>query len=201
MTTYPSRLGNPDAWLIREGTGTGGVAETARTVAEVLARWEIPHLIVGGLAVQEHGFPRTTIDLDVVVPDVLEADEFLRADVTGPFVRSPGPRHRLLDRRTGVEVDLLPGGQVLRAGCQVPFPLPTRVCDQPVLVSLPELISLKLDSWQGTPLRRMKDKADVVELILARTLPRDFPVHPSVDRLYRELWDGLQAEGAVPPAC
>ena len=56
----------------------------------MLAEHEIPHLIVGGLAVQEHGYPRVTIDVDIVVPDVLEAVEFLTASLTGPFYRVPG---------------------------------------------------------------------------------------------------------------
>ena len=38
------------------------VAETARTVAAALALHDIAHLIAGGLAVQEHGYPRMTIN-------------------------------------------------------------------------------------------------------------------------------------------
>ena len=34
-----------------------------------LADHLIPHLIVGGIAVQEYGYPRVTIDVDLVVPD------------------------------------------------------------------------------------------------------------------------------------
>jgi hypothetical protein len=37
-----------------------------------LAAHDIPHLIVGGVAVQELGYPRVTIDVDIVVPDVVE---------------------------------------------------------------------------------------------------------------------------------
>jgi hypothetical protein len=63
---------NSDAYILREGTGTSGVLAAAQTAAELLAEHDIPHLIVGGIAVQEHGYPRVTIDVDVVVPDVLE---------------------------------------------------------------------------------------------------------------------------------
>ena len=80
---------NGDAYILREGTGTSGVLETARTAAGLLAEHEIPHLIVGGIAVQEHGYPRVTIDVDIVVPDVLEAAELLTASLTGPFFRVP----------------------------------------------------------------------------------------------------------------
>lgn len=183
-----------DAYLIRENTGTAGLVETARAAAETLAHFDIPHLIVGGLAVQEHGYPRVTVDVDIVVPDVLEAVEFLTADVTGPFSRVPGCDDRLVDNRNQVKIDLLPGGRVLRRGCQVPFPNPATVADTPQLIGLADLISLKLDSSRVSPLRRLKDKADVVELISRRNLPRDLAVASAVRDLYLETWDGLKAE-------
>ena len=183
-----------EAYLLRENTGTSGLEETARKVASTLADYDIPHWIVGGLAVQEHGYARVTLDVDVVVPDVLEALEFLTADLSGPFVRVPNCEDRLNDRRNGVKIDLLPAGRVLRVGCKVPFPQPTKVSDTPQIVCLEDLISLKLDSWSGSPLHRLKDKSDVVEIIKNRNLPRDLAVAPVILHLYLETWDGLQAE-------
>ena len=143
---------------------------------------------------QEHGYPRVTIDVDIVVPDVLEAVEFITASVTGPFCRVPGVQDRVEDRRNGVLIDLLPAGKVLQSGCKIPFPEPRKVAEQLQLVSLEELISLKLDSWAGSPVRRLKDKSDVVELIKYRKLPRELAVNPAVRKLYLETWDALQAE-------
>lgn len=183
-----------EAYLLRENTGTSGLEETARKVASTLADHDIPHWIVGGLAVQEHGYARLTLDVDVVVPDVLEALEFLTADVTGPFVRVPDCPDRLNDRRNGVKVDLLPAGRVLRAGCKVPFPKPTKVRNTPQIVSVEDLISLKLDSWSESRLHRAKDFADVIEILKNRHLPRDLAVAPTIRHLYLETWDGLQAE-------
>jgi hypothetical protein len=182
------------AYILRENTGTSGIVESARAAVERLADHGIPHLIVGGLAVQEHGYPRVTIDVDIVVPDVLEAVEFLTAIVTGPFFRVPEFHDRVEDRRNGVLIDLLPAGRVLKAGSKVPFPEPKAVTEKLQIVSLEELISLKLDSWSGSPLRRHKDKTDVIELILRRKLPRDLAVAPVVRKLYTETWDALQAE-------
>ena len=51
-----------------------------------------------------------------------------------------------------------------------------------------------MDSAAHSPLRRLRDKADVVELILRRKPPRDLPVAPAVRSLHRETWDALQAE-------
>jgi hypothetical protein len=185
---------NHDAYILRENTGTSGIIETARDAVSTLAHFDIPHLIVGGLAVQEHGYPRVTIDVDIVVPDVIEAVEFLTASVTGPFYKIYGVYDRVEDRRNEVKIDLLPAGRVLKHGCKVPFPEAKTVADTPQIISLEDLISLKLDSWSGSPVRRHKDKTDVIELIKYRKLPRDLSIHPAVSSLYTETWDALQAE-------
>jgi hypothetical protein len=185
---------NQAAYVLRENTGTSGLVESARAAVVVLADHDIPHLIVGGLAVQEFGYPRVTIDVDIVVPDVLEAVEWLTAIVTGPFFRVPQFQDRVEDRRNGVLIDLLPAGKVLKRGCKVPFPKPVKVTEQFQIVSLEELVSLKLDSWNNSPNKRLKDKSDVVELILRRQLPRDLAVDPAVRSLYTETWDALSAE-------
>ena len=54
---YCNAMIDHDAYVLREGTGTTGVIETARLAAGRLADHLIPHLIVGGFAVQEHGYP------------------------------------------------------------------------------------------------------------------------------------------------
>lgn len=185
---------NQAAYVLRETTGTSGVVQTAQTAVATLAVNDIPHLIVGGVAVQEHGYPRVTVDVDIVVPDVLEAVEFLTADLSGPFARVKGCEDRVEDRRNGVQVDLLPAGKVLKRGCKVPFPQPTKTTEKLQIVSLEDLLSLKLDSSAHSPLRRLRDKTDVVELILRRKLPRDLPVAPVVRQLYLETWDALEAE-------
>ena len=160
------------ACILRENTGTSGLVESARAAVAVLTEHDIPHLIVGGLAVQEYGYPRVTIDVDIVVPDVLEAVEFLTANLSGPFFRVPEFQDRVEDRRNGVLIHLLPAGKVFKRGCKVPFPQPGKVTEQLQIVKLEELVSLKLDSWANNPTRRLKDKADVVELIKYRNLDR-----------------------------
>jgi hypothetical protein len=185
---------NEAAYILRENTGTSGLVASARAAVATLADHDIPHLIVGGLAVQEHGYPRVTIDVDIVVPDVIEAVEFLTASLTGPFYRVPEIHDRVEDRRNKVMIDLLPAGRVLKGGCKVPFPEPAKVSEQLQIVKLEELISLKLDSSSGSPLRRHKDKTDVIELILRRKLPRDLAVASVIRALYTETWDALQAE-------
>ena len=195
-TCHSLSVFNRSAYLLRENTGTTGVELTARTAVEILAHWNVPHLVVGGLAVQEHGYERVTIDVDLVVPDVAEAVEYLTADLSGPFKRLA--EDRVEDRRNGVKVDLLPAGHVLKNGCKVPFPEPREVSDLPQVATVEQLVSLKLDSFFGSPLKRHKDKTDVIELIQRARLPRDLAVALVVRELYLEIWDGLKADDAPP---
>jgi len=185
---------NQAAYILRENTGTSGLVESARAAVAVLAEHGIPHLIVGGLAVQEYGYPRVTIDVDIVVPDVLEAVEWLTADWNSPFCWVPEVPNRVADRGNSAEINLLPAGEVLKCGCQIPFPQPTKTTEHLQIVPLEELVSLKLDSWNNSPNRRIRDKTDVIELILRRKLARDLAVNPAVRTLYAETWDALQKE-------
>jgi len=182
------------AFILRETTGTSGLEQTLRSAVSILAYHGVPHLVVGGLAVQEHGYFRVTVDADIVVPDVQEAADLLTADFSGSFVPYQGCEDTVRDKRNGVLINLLPGGRVLRRGCKVPFPLPQQAEDEPQFVPLTKLIALKLDSWSNNPSRRLKDKADVIELIQALKLPRDLPVDEPVRALYQETWDALTAE-------
>src|SRR5690242_18804694 len=87
------------AYFLRETTGTSGLDRTVHDAVEILARHLIPHLIAGGLAVQEHGYYRVTLDADIIVPDVVDAAELLTADLAGPFVRYPGCDDTVRDQR------------------------------------------------------------------------------------------------------
>lgn len=182
------------AHILREQTGTSGLEQTVRAAVALLAEHDIPHLIAGGLAVQEHGYFRVTLDADIIVPDALEAAELLTGDLSGPFARVPGFADTLEDKRTGIQINFLPAAGVVKTGCRVPFPKPDKVSATPQFVPLGTLLSLKLDSWHNSPARRARDKGDVVELIVKRKLARDFAVDAAVRPLYEQLWDELAAE-------
>jgi hypothetical protein len=55
-------------------------------------------------------------------------------------------------------------------------------------------VSLRLDSRANSPSRRLRDKTDVVELVLRRQLPRSLPVDASVRDSYLEIGHRLKAE-------
>jgi len=179
---------------LREVTGTYGLEMTIRAALDILTRFEIPHLIAGGVAVQEHGYFRVTTDVDIIVPDPGEAVDALTAPLDTFFEALPRIFDTVRDKRNDVLINFLPAGGTLKANCHVPFPHPKAPSDAPTFVTLEELIALKLDSWQGSPNHRLKDKADVIELIKALKLPRDLAVCDAARDLYVQTWDALKAE-------
>jgi hypothetical protein len=176
------------AEFLRESSGSN-IEKTLLKAVKVLALFRIPHYICGGFAVQEHGYPRFTVDVDIIVPDVDFAREKLGMN---GFKENSGSKMTVTDRETKVEVDLLPAGGKVDQG-PLALPVPTHVSDEPQVLSLGDLISSKLSTYIGRGIARAQDYADVVKLIEANELPREFGVDSKVQDLYRNTWDELHA--------
>ncbi|HXP83648.1 MAG TPA: hypothetical protein VN841_02955 [Bryobacteraceae bacterium] len=174
------------AEFLRESSGSN-IETTLRKAVKVLARFRIPHYVCGGFAVQEHGYPRYTQDVDIIVPDVGLAYDTL---CMNGFLESPGAT--VIDPETRVKVDLLPAGQKLDWGPLL-LPVPTTVSEEPQVLTLEALIDSKLSAYIGRGIERVQDYADVVELIKANQLPRDYGLDEGVRDLYQRIWDELQA--------
>jgi hypothetical protein len=175
------------AEFLRESSGSTNIEKTLLKALKVLKLFNIPHYICGGFAVQEHGFPRLTVDVDIIVPDVQFAREKLSMN---GFKANPGSKMTVTDRETKVEIDVLPGGGRVGPG-PVRFPMPAKVSDKPQILTLAELISLKLSSYIGSPFDRARDYGDVAELIKANHPSRQLGVDPKVRDEYHKIWDGL----------
>src|SRR5580700_8808247 len=115
-----------EAEFLRESSGSS-IEMTLVKAVKVLALFHIPHYVCGGFAVQEHGYPRFTIDVDIIVPDVDFAREKLRMN---GFKENPGSKMTITDRETKVEIDLFPGGRKVDPG-PLTLPVPSNVSDQP----------------------------------------------------------------------
>ena len=144
--------------------------DAKRRLADDLARLSreagVLPVIIGGLAVNHHGYMRFTADVDVLVSrrDAVALYRRLRAE-PGWKRYAEGFKNTLLD----VGLDLCVEGERTAPGSTEEFPDPAdlrtlRVKPLPVL-SLSELIALKVMSG------RARDDADVVEL-LKRHLPK-----------------------------
>jgi hypothetical protein len=178
------------AAFLRESSGSTNIEKTLLKALQVLKLFNIPHYVCGGFAVQEHGYPRFTVDVDIIVPDVELAREKLSMN---GFKANPGPKMTVTDRDTKVEIDLLPGGSKVDTG-PLTLPMPTKVSDKPQILALRSLISCKLSTYIGRGIERAQDYADVVKLIQVNSLPRDYDVDPRVRRLYQKLWDEIHAK-------
>jgi hypothetical protein len=164
------------AEFLRESSGS--IIENALLKAvKVLALFRIPHYVCGGFAVQEHGYPRYTVD--VIVPEV----EFAREKLC------------MNGFKENVEIEFPPAGGKVDSG---PFtlPVPNRISEKPQILILEGLISSKLSTHIGRGIDRAQDYADVVNLIQANDLTREFGVDPRVRDLYHKMWDELHAKGS-----
>ena len=174
------------AEFMRESSGSN-IEKSLLKAVKVLALFEIPHYVCGGFAVQEHGYPRFTVDVDIIVPDVQLAREKLSMN---GFRANLGSKMTVTDRETKVEIDVLPGGGKVGPG-PVAFPMPTKVSGKPQILTLHDLLSLKLSSYMGSGIARVQDYADAAKLIQVNHLPRSYAVDAKVLELYHKLWDEI----------
>lgn len=154
---------------------------------------DIPYVIVGGMALFRHGLRRFTEDVDILVtPGDLRTihDKLEGLGYLPPFRNS---KH-LRDTELGVKVEFLTTGDFPGDGKPKPvaFPDPREVgvvIDGMNIITLPKLIELKLASGM-TNAGRLKDLADVTELIKILDLPRDYATQldPFVRDRYSQLW-------------
>ncbi len=162
-----------------------------------LTRLNIPHAIVGAMALNAYGYQRTTSGVDVLVRrDGLEAfkDAFLGR---GYLERFPGSKG-LRDTVQNVKIDVLIAGDYPGDGKEKPiaFPDPSVTAvrgERYALLPLEALIELKLASGM-TALHRLRDLADVIELVRVNALPQKLSesLDPYVREKYLELWQAAQ---------
>jgi hypothetical protein len=176
-----------EASLLRKLSGSTELEKTLRKAVKTLAKSGIPHLVGGGFAVQEHGYARFTKDVDLIVSDAGAAREALLAS---GFAEDPESRIAVVDP-SGVEVDVLQGGEKPTGQERLPLPVPTRVSSEPQILPLDALVEAKLS------VGRAQDFADVVQLVKANSLPRSYAVDPAVKLDYEEAWDTAAAEQAA----
>ena len=171
---------------------------THSTMERLAARLDeegIPYLLVGGMALGLHGYERMTRDVDILLtPDGLAAFEE-RCAGRGYVAKFPGARRAFLDAETRVPVEILCTGEFPGDGKPKPvaFPDPSAagtVLDGIKVITLEKLIELKLASGLTAP-HRLRDLADVQDLICALALPRELAadLNASVRAEYERLWD------------
>jgi hypothetical protein len=181
--------------------GEADVQRALERLARLLDERGIPYAVIGAMALNEWGYRRVTVDINILLaPEGLNA---LKAEVLGGgyIEKFPGSRS-LRDTETGVNIDVVLAGEYPGDGKPKPvrFPHPGQAAvrgRRVALLPLPKLVELKLASGISAP-HRLKDLADVLELIRLLALPRELAesLDASVRAKYDELWQAAQTAGA-----
>jgi hypothetical protein len=175
----------------------GPVYVSLQKITSTLEELGIPYAVAGGMALVAHGYERTTVDVDILLTAEGLAAVHQHLDGLGYLPPFKDSKH-LRDTETGVRIEFLVAGQFPGDGKPKPvaFPDPAHACT--VIggvryLSLPALVELKLASGM-TNIGRLKDLADVQELIRVLSLPAGFAdqLRPFVRGKFTELWAGAQ---------
>lgn len=202
MTTAANTDARSVSEIYEEGLryfmGSGSVNKTLKRLASDLKSHNIDYVVIGAVALLAHGYRRFTEDIDLVMTrDGLE--KFHRELVgLGYAPAFPQAKKRLRATNEGVSIDVMLTGEYPGDG----KPKPVRVPDPKTgaveidgvrFVTLEKLIELKLASGMTAP-DRLKDLADVQELIKARALPAEFAerLDPYVSAKFLELYDAVK---------
>ena len=180
--------------------GDSPVHAALAALANRLEEAKIPYAIVGAMALNEYGYRRATVGIDVLLtPEGLASfkENWLGRGYAERFAGSRGVR----DTEHGVPIDFLLAGDYPGDGKpkDVRFPDPaTEGVRGPHVTLLPleRLLELKLASGLSAP-HRLRDLADVLEVIRVLGLDETLAerLAPSVREKYRELWRDAQSAG------
>jgi|GEM_PF-192405 len=195
--TYEARLNQDARWALSEGSKhfeeSNDVFNALRKITSKLKSLGVDYAVVGGMALFRHGFRRFTEDVDILVSK--EDLKVIHKNLRGLGYRPPFEASKnLRDVDYGIKIEFLVTGDYPGDGKQKPvsFPEPKMVSqemDGINYINLHTLIELKLASGM-TSAGRLKDLADVMELIKVLNLPADFVLrlNPFVRDKYKELW-------------
>ena len=170
----------------------------AQLVADLNER-RIDYLVIGAVALMAYGYPRFTEDIDLIL-DAEGLHRFHEELVGLGYVPMfPGARKRLRSTIDGTPIEVIASGEYPGDGKPKPvsFPSPSEAAveiDGVKFPTLEKLIELKLASGMTAP-DRLKDLADVQEMIKIQALTKDFAdkLDPYVREKYLELLEAAQS--------
>ena len=186
------------AEALRYFMGQGSLNNTLAQVTGDLKEHGIDYMVIGAVALMAHGYPRLTEDIDLVLtPEGLEA--FHREVIGLGYVPAfPGARKRLRSTTDGITIEVMTTGEYPGDGKPKPVRIPEPSAASTEIggvrvVTFEKLIELKLASGMTAP-HRLKDLADVQELIRIRQLRPEFAerLDPYVRGKFLELYETIK---------
>jgi len=165
---------------LRYFMGEGTINKTLARLANDLEQRGIDYMVIGAIALLAHGYPRFTENIDLVMTS--EGRQRFNDELK-----------RLRSTIDGVSIEVMTTGEFPGDGKPKPVSMPrpneaSVEIDGIRFVTLEKLIELKLASGMSAP-DRLKDLADVQELIKLKHLDADFALKldPYVRPKYLEL--------------
>ncbi len=185
--------------------GEGMMNDALKTLVRDLEMRGIEYGVIGAVALNQHGYRRFTEDIDLLL--TREGLERFRAELLGRGYRPAfdGATRKFRETVTNVPIEVITSGEFPGDGKPkaVSFPDPAltdstehsfETIDGVRTLTLERLLELKLASGLSAP-HRLKDLADVQEMIAVRSLPAKFAdrLDRSVRSMFLELHSAVEA--------
>jgi len=183
---------------LRFFTGEGILNETLRRVAGDLEKSGIDYIVIGAVALNQHGYRRFTEDIDLLLTK--EGLEKFRDELIGKGYRPAfeGATKKFRTTQENVTVEIITSGEFPGDGKPKPVVFTDPGENQTEIdgvktLTLEKLIELKLASGMTAP-HRLKDLADVQELVKVKNLTADFAekLNPFVREKFLELQKAVE---------
>ena len=200
MADFQAVISSPRAAYaeaLRFFNGHGMLNDALSRLVADLDRKNIDYMVIGAIALNQHGFQRLTIDIDLVMTS--EGLSRFRDELIGFGYRPAfeGAKKKFRTVEENIPVEIITSGEYPGDGLPKPVSFPEPDEDFVVIegiktVSIEKLIELKLASGMTAP-DRLKDLADVQELIKLKSLDADFAskLNEFVRAKYIELYDAV----------
>lgn len=173
--------------------GQGTLNETLRRIADDLKNHSIDYVVIGAVALNNYGYRRFTEDIDLLLTG--DGLEKFRRELIGSGYRPAfdGATRKFRTTAENVTIEIITAGEFPGDDKPKPvgFPNPNESVveiDGIKTIGLEKLVELKLASGLTAP-HRLKDLADVQELVKIKNLSADFAekLNPFVREKFLEL--------------
>lgn len=179
--------------------GEGMINDALKRITRDLDRNGIEYVVIGAVALNQHGYRRFTEDIDLLLSKKGLQDFHEKLVGLGYRPAFEGAKKKFRTTDENIRVEIITSGEFPGDGLPKPveFPDPTKFAvfiDGVKTISLEKLIELKLTSGM-TAGDRLKDLADVQELIKLKDLNEKFAerLDPFVRGKYAELCSAVRS--------
>lgn len=158
--------------------GEGMINDALKRVTTDLDRNNIDYAVIGAIALNQHGYRRFTEDIDLLLSKQGLSDFHKKLVGLNYRPAFEGAKRKFRTTDENIPVEIITSGEFPGDGLPKPvqFPNPAEfavIIDGVKTISLEKLIELKLSSGM-TAGDRLKDLADVQELIKLKDLKEDY---------------------------